>query len=228
MSTAFRRNMRYQGRIVLITLGYTAATVVALILWSALISPLEYLSQNIAIFTLGALVFSAFLWSASIYLTMYTATLPLVLTYSTTRKASFWACQAGKVIYAVGTGILGLLCAALVHIMMPTLVTAGFAVAILAVFIVLVCSSIMELTGLIVRRFGKIGFILYIGVCCVLGMCVGVAVAMSNSGSLVGNLLEMFESLSAVRMLALSCGAMLVLSGICTAISGAVYHKMSA
>lgn len=226
MSQAFKRNLRYQGRCALITLGYTALTVVGMVIWVSLSTPMEYLAENLAVLCLGSLLFAAFLWSASVYMTMYTITMPMVLTYSTTRKASFWGCQAGKVLYAAGTGVLGLICAGAARIFWPELGNVGLVVALLAVFIVLFFASLMELAGMIFRRFGKWGFVIYAVLCGVLGMAVGIGVAMSDE-RLSDYLVHFFDTISGGAMLALSCSVMLLLAIISTAIAGMFYHKMS-
>lgn len=225
MTVGFIRNMRCQALTVGKMLLYTLATMLLLMLWQALTTPLDAFAQQFGLTSPGYLLLSSAVWSAGEFLSIHTTMLPTALSMSTTRKASFWGCQAAKALYSLGVGVIGLLCTGVVRAMQADSGELGLTAAVLAVFLTLFFASLTELASIVNRRFGKWGTFLYMALCGCFGMTAGISFAMSGE-DLAGILYRVLNALSG-SLLPVCCGALAAATVLLGAVSGMLYRKSS-
>lgn len=227
MNQGMIRNLKYQGRIMGEMLLYTLLTTAALLVWQALTTPLSYLAANLAVNSVMFLIFAAFIWSAGCFLAMHTSYMPYMLSMGSTRKASFAVCQLSKLIYAVGILVIGLIANGLIGMIAPeeTLPFTGSIILLVFSSTILFC-SMMEVVGIMAKRYGKWGMIAYVIICMVLGGVVGGTVAMSGSGTLGDIAQHLIHWSSGNGLLLAACGLMLLLSDLSSLVCWRIYRKI--
>lgn len=227
MNQGMIRNLKYQGRVMGEMLLYTLLTTAALLVWQALTTPLSYLAANLAASSVVYLMFSALIWSAGCFLAMHTSYLPYMLSMGSTRKASFAVCQLSKAGYALGIVVIGLMANGFIGMLSPQekLPFTG-SVVLLVFFGVLFFCSMMEVVGIMAKRFGKWGVVVYVIICMIMGGAVGATFAMSGSdaiGEIAGQLVYWA---SGNGLLLAACGLLLLLSALSSLLCWRLFRKI--
>ncbi|MDY4784673.1 hypothetical protein [Pygmaiobacter massiliensis] len=227
MNQGMIRNLKYQGRIMGEMLLYTLLTAAAMLVWQALTTPLSYLAANLAVNSVLFLVFAAFIWSAGCFLAMHTSYMPYMLAMGTTRKASFAVCQLSKLGYALGIIVIGLIANGFIGALSSEekLPFTGSIILLVFCATIFFC-SMMEVVGIMAKRFGKWGMIAYVIICMIMGGVVGGTVAMSGTGTLADIAQHLIHWSSGNGLLFAACGLLLLLSALSTLLCWRIYRKI--
>ncbi|MEG0804191.1 MAG: hypothetical protein RSF90_04465, partial [Pygmaiobacter sp.] len=172
----------------------------------------------------SVLVISALIWISGIFVSQHTSVLSYTIGFGSTRKASFAAGQLIKPCYGAGLALIGLLAQLLNSVLLPGGdAIFGGSVAALLFCVVIFWSSAMELIGLIIKRFGKWGLILYMAIVTVFGGVCGFVGALSFDSAAIDNIIV---NIAPSRGMLALCGGGLLLSALLMGINWRLYRNI--
>ena len=225
--TGFFRNLKWQLQLLWESAGICLATSGIFYLFLLLSTPISQLSRRAPMMGLLCITAVGIILSAAVFGGYYFTYAALILSMSSTRRASFWGLQAAKPLWGLLVAGIAVLFNGAACLLWPESewLLSG-RLLLLAVLLICAVISIGEVLGLVSRRWGKLGGIL-------LGLFVGIGAA--GGGILAGlsgddrptDVLERILTGITAGQTAFFALVLLLVTAVLSAASGLLYKKFA-
>ena len=217
MSTGLIRNLKFQFKISSEILLEIVITIVGLLLYTVISSPISQIPEVLSEMTPFFSVIAVLLFSSAFFLSMHQHYLPIAISFGSTRRDSFLVLQIFKIFYAI---------LPLIPIFLLDLFVDGFSNTVyLQIFFLFACVlSWVEFMSVLSKCFGKWGIIIFSFGCAIIGGIVGFTISYINIDTMnfIYQLAELVGTLS-ILVIVVS----IVVNALCIIGSWFLYKKSS-